>query len=172
MSEHGERGPSWPLVVVTKAVDDTKAVGAALAALAQPGDIVLLSGDLGTGKTAFTQGFAAGLGVTEQVVSPTFTLARDYDGRLRLHHLDVYRLDHLQEAIDLGLAELTDDGGVTVIEWGEVVIPTIAPDYLEVRLSYGAGDDDRVVELVTVGVRWQARARSMEAALRPWQGGA
>jgi tRNA threonylcarbamoyladenosine biosynthesis protein TsaE len=158
-----------PLVATTTAVDDTKAVGAALAALAQPGDIVLLSGDLGSGKTAFTQGFAAGLGVTEQVVSPTFTLARDYDGRLRLHHLDVYRLDHLQEAIDLGLAELTDDGGVTVIEWGEVVIPTIPPDYLEVRLSYGEGDDDRVVELVTVGVRWQARVRSMEAALAPWR---
>ena len=158
-----------PLVATTTAVDDTKAVGAALAALAQPGDIVLLSGDLGSGKTAFTQGFAAGLGVTEQVVSPTFTLARDYDGRLRLHHLDVYRLDHLQEAIDLGLAELTDDGGVTVIEWGEVVIPTIPPDYLEVRLSYGEGDDDRLVELVTVGVRWQARVRSMEAALAPWR---
>ena len=158
-----------PLVATTTAVDDTKAVGAALAALAQPGDIVLLSGDLGSGKTAFTQGFAAGLGVTEQVVSPTFTLARDYDGRLRLHHLDVYRLDHLQEAIDLGLAELTDDGGVTVIEWGEVVIPTIPPDYLEVRLSYGEGDDDRVVELVTVGVRWQARVRAMEAALAPWR---
>ena len=160
-----------PLVAVTRAVDDTKAVGAALAVLAQAGDIVLLSGDLGTGKTAFTQGFAAGLGVTEQVVSPTFTLARDYDGRLRLHHLDVYRLDHLQEAIDLGLAELTDDGGVTVIEWGEVVIPTIPPDYLEVRLSYGEADDDRVVELVTVGVRWQARVRSLEAAIGPWRGG-
>ncbi len=162
---------SRPLVATTRAVDDTKAVGAALAALAQPGDVVLLSGDLGSGKTAFTQGFAAGLGVAERVVSPTFTLARDYDGRLRLHHLDVYRLDHLQEVIDLGLAELTDDGGVTVIEWGEVVIPTISPDYLEIRLSYGEGDDDRVVEILTVGVRWQARVRAMEAALAPWREG-
>ena len=157
------------LTAATANVDDTRSLGAALAGIARPGDIVLLSGDLGTGKTALTQGFASGLGVTERVVSPTFTLARDYDGRLRLHHLDVYRLDHLQEAIDLGLAELTDDGGVTVIEWGEVVIPTIPPDYLEVRLSYGEGDDDRVVELVTVGVRWQARVRSMEAALAPWR---
>ena len=160
---------SGRLLATTTSVEDTKAVGAALAALAQPGDIVLLSGDLGAGKTALTQGFAAGLGVHEQVVSPTFTIARDYDGRLRLHHLDVYRLDHLQEAIDLGLAELTDDGGVTVIEWGEVVIPALPPDYLEIRLSYGEGDDDRVVELVTVGVRWQARVRSMEAALAPWR---
>lgn len=163
---------SGPLVATTRAADDTRAVGATLAGLAQPGDIVLLSGGLGAGKTAFAQGFAAGLGVEERVVSPTFTLARDYDGRLRLHHLDVYRLDHLQEAIDLGLAELTDDGGVTLIEWGEVVIPTIPPDYLEIRLSYGEGDDDRVLELVTVGVRWQARVRAMEAALVPWRGSA
>lgn len=163
---------SGPLIAITRAADDTRAVGATLAGLAQPGDIVLLSGDLGAGKTAFAQGFAAGLGVEERVVSPTFTLARDYDGRLRLHHLDVYRLDHLQEAIDLGLAELTDDGGVTLIEWGEVVIPTIPPDYLEIRLSYGEGDDDRVLELVTVGVRWQARVRAMEAALVPWRGSA
>ena len=159
------------LVATTAAVDETRALGAALAALSQPRDIVLLSGELGVGKTAFTQGFAVGLGITEQVVSPTFTIARDYDGRLRLHHLDVYRLDHLQEVIDLGLAELTDDGGVTLIEWGEVVIPTLPPDYLEVRLSYGEGDDDRVVELAPVGVHWQARVRAMEAALDPWRGG-
>jgi len=162
---------SGDLVATTAAVDATRDLGAALAALAQPGDIVLLSGDLGTGKTALTQGFATGLGITEQVVSPTFTIARDYDGRLRLHHLDVYRLDHLQEAIDLGLAELTDDGGVTLIEWGEVVIPTLPPDYLEVRLSYGDGDDDRRIELVPVGARWQARARAIGSALAPWREG-
>jgi len=160
---------SGDLVATTGSVDGTRALGAALAALARPGDIVLLSGDLGTGKTALTQGFAAGLGVTEQVVSPTFTIARDYDGRLRLHHLDVYRLDHLQEAIDLGLAELTDDGGVTLIEWGEVVIPTLPPDYLEVRLTYGDGDDDRRIELVPVGAHWQARTRAMASTLAPWR---
>ena len=157
------------LSATTTSVDDTRALGAALAALSRPGDIVLLSGDLGSGKTALTQGFAAGLGVTEQVVSPTFTIARDYDGRLRLHHLDVYRLDHLQEAIDLGLAELTDDGGVTLIEWGEVVIPTLPPDYLEVRMAYGDGDDDRVVQLTPVGVPWAARAQALAEALAPWR---
>lgn len=157
------------LTAATANVDDTRSLGAALAGIARPGDIVLLSGDLGTGKTALTQGFAAGLGVTEQVVSPTFTLARDYDGRLRLHHLDVYRLDHLQEAIDLGLAELTDDGGVTLIEWGEVVIPTLPPDYLEIRLTYGADDDERLLELVPVGVQWATRAPALAAALGPWR---
>ena len=162
---------SGELSATTGGVDATRALGAALAALARPGDILLLSGDLGTGKTAFTQGFAAGLGVTDQVVSPTFTLARDYDGRLPLHHLDVYRLDHLQEAIDLGLAELTDDGGVTLIEWGEVVIPTLPPDYLEIRLAYGADDDERTVELVPVGVHWAKRLPSLRSVLEPWRGG-
>ncbi len=159
------------LLATTSSVQETRGLGAALAEAARPRDIVLLSGELGAGKTAFTQGFAIGLGVTERVVSPTFTIARDYDGRLRLHHLDVYRLDHLQEAIDLGLAELTDDGGVTLIEWGEVVIPTLPPDYLEVRLSYGEGDDDRTVELVPVGVEWWARVDALTEALAPWAGG-
>ncbi len=157
------------LTAATDSVDATRALGAALAGIARPGDILLLSGDLGTGKTALTQGFASGLGVTEQVVSPTFTLARDYDGRLRLHHLDVYRLDHLQEAIDLGLAELTDDGGVTLIEWGEVVIPTLPPDYLEIRLTYGTDDDERVLELVPVGVPWATRAPALASVIEPWR---
>jgi tRNA threonylcarbamoyladenosine biosynthesis protein TsaE len=160
---------SNPLVATTADVGGTTALGAALAALARPGDILLLSGDLGTGKTALTKGFATGLGVSERVVSPTFTIARDYDGRLRLHHLDVYRLDHLQEAIDLGLAELTDDGGVTLIEWGEVVIPTLPPDYLEVRLSYGDDDDERRIELIPVGPTWASRSPDLAGAIAPWR---
>lgn len=158
-----------PLVATTTDVSGTTALGAALGGLARPGDILLLSGDLGTGKTALTKGFATGLGVVERVVSPTFTIARDYDGRLRLHHLDVYRLDHLQEAIDLGLAELTDDGGVTLIEWGEVVIPTLPPDYLEVRMAYGEDDDERRIELIPVGAGWAARTAELVRALAPWR---
>ncbi|MEN3273898.1 MAG: tRNA threonylcarbamoyladenosine biosynthesis protein TsaE, partial [Actinomycetota bacterium] len=124
----------------TSGVDQTRALGAAVASLARPGDLLLLAGDLGAGKTAFAQGFARGLGVTDQVVSPTFTISRQYDGTaLTLNHLDVYRLDHLQEAIDLGLSELIDDdSGVTLIEWGDVVIPTLPADFLEVRLEQGA----------------------------------
>ena len=162
---------SATLTAATSTVDQTRALGAALAGIACPRDIVLLSGELGAGKTALVQGFATGLGVREQVVSPTFTIARDYEGRLRLHHLDVYRLDHLQEALDLGLAELTDDGGVTLIEWGDVVIPTLPPDYLEVRLVYGEDDDERMLELVAVGVAWQRRTEELAEVLAPWRGG-
>jgi tRNA threonylcarbamoyladenosine biosynthesis protein TsaE len=153
----------------TAGVEATRELGAALADVAHPGDIVLLSGDLGAGKTAFAQGFARGLGVGEAVTSPTFTLARSYEGRLRLHHLDVYRLDRLQEAVDLGLPEMVDDGGVTLIEWGDAVIPTLPAEYLEIRLSYGDDDDARILELSGVGTRWSARSRAVAEAVGPWE---
>ena len=154
----------------TTGVDQTRALGAAIASLTRAGDLLLLAGEMGAGKTAFTQGFARGLGVTEQVVSPTFTLARQYDGtELRLNHLDVYRLDHLQEAIDLGLSELIDDdSGVTVIEWGDVVIPALPADFLEIRLAYGADDDERTFSLHSVGTRWAARRHALDEVLTPW----
>jgi tRNA threonylcarbamoyladenosine biosynthesis protein TsaE len=155
----------------TDSVEATRALAGALAEVAVASDVILLTGDLGAGKTAFAQGFARALGIEEQVTSPTFTLARSYEGRLRLHHLDVYRLDHLQEAVDLGLPEIVDDGGVTLIEWGDVVIPALPADYLEVRFGYGIGDDDRTLTLVTVGPRWAARSRALAAALAPWAPG-
>jgi tRNA threonylcarbamoyladenosine biosynthesis protein TsaE len=154
----------------TTSVDDTRSLGSALAELARPGDVLVLAGDLGTGKTALAQGFAAGLGVTEQVTSPTFILARSYEGRLRLHHLDVYRLDHLQEAEDLGLAELVDDRGVTLIEWGDVIAPTLPPEHLEVRLAYGAGPDDRSVRMAAAGRSWGVRADALRRLLGRWAG--
>jgi tRNA threonylcarbamoyladenosine biosynthesis protein TsaE len=158
------------LAAATSGADQTQALAAALAGLACPGDLVLLAGDLGTGKTAFAQGFAAGLGVDEPVTSPTFTLVRTYpSGRLKLHHVDVYRLDRLQEALDLGLAEMVDDVAVTLIEWGDVVAPALPGDFLEVRLGYGPADDDRTLTLDSVGRRWSARRRALEAAVAPWR---
>ena len=154
----------------TTSVEDTRSLGSTLAELARPGDVLVLAGDLGTGKTALAQGFAQGLGVTEQVTSPTFILARTYEGRLRLHHLDVYRLDHLQEAEDLGLAELVDDRGVTLIEWGDVIAPTLPPEHLEVRLAYGAGEDDRLVRMAAAGRSWAVRADALRRLLGRWAG--
>jgi tRNA threonylcarbamoyladenosine biosynthesis protein TsaE len=152
----------------TKSVDDTRALAAALAELARPGDLLLLAGELGAGKTAFAQGFGAALGVTDPITSPTFTLAAQYDGRLTLNHLDVYRLEQLPEVADLGLPELLDEGGVTLIEWGDVIAPALPADYLEVRLSFGDGEDERSVELATVGERWTARRRALATALQRW----
>lgn len=157
------------VLATTTSVDATRDLGAALAPLARPGDIVVLSGDLGAGKTAFVQGFGRGLGVEERITSPTFTLVHEYDsGRLPIHHIDVYRLGQLSEALDLGLAEMLDDGGVVLIEWGDVITPVLPRDLLEVRLTFGAGDDDRVLTFRPVGDRWVARADALRATLGPW----
>ncbi len=152
----------------TSSVDETRALAAALAPLVRPGDIVLLAGELGAGKTAFVQGLGAALGVTERITSPTFTIASEYEGRVRLHHLDVYRLDHLEETLDIGLPEIVDEGSVVVIEWGDVVVPVLPRNFLEIRLTFGAGDDDRHLALRTVGARWMVRTRALAEALARW----
>ena len=149
--------------------DTTRELAGALAGATVAGDVYLLAGELGAGKTAFSQGFGAALGISDRIVSPTFTIARRYDGgRLRLHHLDVYRLDHLREATDLGLSELLDDGGVVLIEWGDAIVPVLPADFLEVRITFGTGDDDRHFELRPVGQTWAARCRSLQELLKPW----
>ena len=144
----------------TTSATQTKELAAALAELARPGDLLLLAGDLGAGKTAFTQGFGAALGIDDLITSPTFTLVNTYEGRLELNHLDVYRLEGLGEVLDLGVPEMLDDGGVTVIEWGDAV--AIAID------QTGAADDVRILELVPVGARWSARIRAVATAVAPW----
>ena len=119
-----------------------------LAGLCVPGDVLLLVGDLGAGKTTFAQGFGAGLGVVEPVTSPTFTLVRQYPvplpagsghpGIRTMLHADVYRLDHLHEIVDLGLAELVEDGAVALVEWGDAAEPVLGDGSLEVELAAGA----------------------------------
>jgi tRNA threonylcarbamoyladenosine biosynthesis protein TsaE len=154
--------------VRTRSADETRALARLLAGVCRPGDLLLLVGDLGAGKTTFTQGFAAGLGVTERVTSPTFTLANVYRGRLTLNHLDVYRIDELDEVVDLSLPELLDGDDVTLIEWGDTIRAVLPPDYLEVRLTLGDGDDDRTLGLRAVGL-WAARAAEVLAAVRAWE---
>jgi tRNA threonylcarbamoyladenosine biosynthesis protein TsaE len=157
------------IVAATARVEETRDLGAALAELVRPGDLVLLAGDLGAGKTAFAQGVGRGLGVRETITSPTFTLARQYEGRLLLHHLDVYRLEQMEEVFDVGLPELLDEGAVTLIEWGDVIVPALPADFLEVRIAFGDGDDDRVITLGPVGPSWAGRQRALAAALEQWR---
>lgn len=157
------------LLATTSAVDETRDLAASLAPLARPGDVVVLAGDLGAGKTAFVQGFGRGLGVEGRITSPTFTLVHVYDnGRLPVHHLDVYRLDQLSEALDLGLAEMLEEGGVVLIEWGDAITPLLPHDYLEVRLTFGEGDDDRQLTIRPVGPGWVGRTAPLADALAPW----
>ncbi len=152
----------------TTSVDDTRALAAGVATLAKPGDLIVLAGDLGTGKTAFAQGFAKGLGIEEPVTSPAFILVRTYEGRLPMVHLDVYRLDTMQELVDLGIAELLDDGAVTLVEWGDAVAQGLPADFLEVRLEAKGGPDDRLISIRTVGPGWPPRTRALKEAVTPW----
>ncbi len=158
-----------PLVVVTTSAAQTQDLAAALAAMALPGDLVLLAGEMGAGKTAFAQGYARGLGISDQVTSPTFTIVQEYSGgRLGMHHLDVYRLETLREVADLGLSEMLDEDAVMLVEWGDAVLPALPDQYLELRISFGADDDERRIELRGVGGTWPARSRQVADAVAPW----
>jgi tRNA threonylcarbamoyladenosine biosynthesis protein TsaE len=136
----------------------------------QAGDLIVLGGDLGAGKTTFVQGFGVALGVDEPITSPTFVLMRTYEGRLPIVHLDVYRLENLQEAVDLGLAEILDDGAVALVEWGDLVAAVLPADFLELLIEQadGEADDDRRIRVRPVGARWSARMRLLAEALAPW----
>ena len=156
------------VVATTTSVDATRDLAQEVSSLARPGDVIVLAGDLGAGKTAFVQGFGRGLGVTDRITSPTFTLVHVYEGRLPVHHLDVYRLEQLSEALDLGLPEMLDEGGVVLIEWGDAILPVLPHDLLEVRLTFGPDDDDRHVAFRPVGPSWAPRADALAGVLTPW----
>ncbi|HZU74423.1 MAG TPA: tRNA (adenosine(37)-N6)-threonylcarbamoyltransferase complex ATPase subunit type 1 TsaE [Acidimicrobiales bacterium] len=156
--------------LVSASPAQTGAIGEAVGALAEPGDLLLLSGELGAGKTVFAQGFARGLGVEGTVTSPTFTLVHSYSGRLEMLHADAYRLNRLQEVIDLALPEALDDGGVALIEWGDAAASTFSPDYLWVRIDFDPSDDERrQVTLRVVGRSWAPREALLRKAVADWE---
>jgi tRNA threonylcarbamoyladenosine biosynthesis protein TsaE len=141
---------------VLPTVEDTRALGADLAAHLGAGDLIVLVGPLGAGKTALTQGVGAGLGVQEPVTSPTFVIARVHrGGRLPLVHVDAYRLGSMADVDDLDL-DVTVDTSVTVVEWGQGLVEQLADEHLEVRLDR-RDDDVRTAELVPHGASWEAR---------------
>lgn len=153
------------MTIRTGSADATRGVAAALGPFLEAGDVVLLVGDLGAGKTAFAQGLARGLGVAGPVTSPTFTIVQEYEGRLPVAHVDVYRLDKVQDLYDFGFDELVDDGRVTIVEWGDLVAQMLPSDHLVVRIDAGDADTERVLELLFHGPRWRDRAPAIEAAL-------
>lgn len=132
--------------VATTSPEETAGVGEDLGRTLAAGAVVALIGELGAGKTCFTQGLARGLGVTTHATSPTFVLVNEYRGRLPVHHVDAYRTESLTEALDLGLAEILDGDGVTVIEWADRLLPLLPPHTIVVRIT-GLGDEPREITI-------------------------
>jgi tRNA threonylcarbamoyladenosine biosynthesis protein TsaE len=146
-------------VVTTRSAEQTQALGATLGALARPGDRIALLGDLGAGKTQLAKGFATGLGVTEVVNSPSFTLMAEYEGRLPLFHIDLYRLDGAVSALSGGLLDERQATGVTLSEWAERLGDALDRDRLEVRFAI-TGDEERAIELRAASPRYLRYVRA------------
>lgn len=116
--------------------EQTQLLGRHLGELALKGDLILLEGELGTGKTCLVQGIAHGLGIKQYAFSPSFVLIREYYGRLPLYHIDLYRLDSVAEIADLGLEDYLYNDGICVIEWAEKGLPVLPQDYLLIKIEY------------------------------------
>ena len=146
--------------VVTSSTEDTQALGEALGRIAQPGDLLLLCGELGAGKTCLTQGIARGLGITEPVRSPTFVLATEHPGRLTLYHIDLYRLDDTLEVEDLGLDVYIEGEGVCVVEWADKAMSVFPQEHLLIEIE-DLGAEKRRLRLTPTGQRYADRLRQL-----------
>ena len=132
----------------TNTVQETEALGQRLAKVLHPGAVVAYTGDLGAGKTAFTRGLAAGLGIDTQVTSPTFTIVNEYEGgRLPLFHFDMYRLGSSDELFDIGWEDYLARGGVCAVEWSEIVDDALESGCVRVDIRRGASDDQRLIRI-------------------------
>ena len=138
------------MVKETFSSEETFDLGESLGRRAEPGQIYTLIGDLGTGKTVFTQGFAKGLGITEYVNSPTFTILQVYeDGRLPLYHFDVYRIEEPEEMEEIGYGDYFYGDGVTLIEWADIISDLIPEDAVRIEISKDLtkGTDYRKIDI-------------------------
>lgn len=157
--------------------DETRALGAAVATCLRDGDLVVLTGELGAGKTCFTQGVGAGLGVDEAITSPTFVIAAAYRGRLPLNHLDAYRIEPGDGVIDLDLPDLLERG-VTVVEWGERLGTAVPAERLTIAIGYVEEDDGptddpfadprRRFRFELSGTSWDERRPGLVSAVARW----
>ena len=153
---------SWRRYCAT--AEDTKVAGEEFAFALRPGDVILLSGQLGAGKTTFAQGVAQGLGVAERVTSPTFTMVREHEavndrGISTLHHADVYRVGTLDEVVDLALGELVEESAVALVEWGEIASSVFGLDVMNVDFSI---DENEGRALVVSGALAEGRGQELD----------
>ncbi len=142
------------LDLVTHRPEETQDFGRRLGELSRPGDVLLLTGDLGSGKTCLTQGIAWGLGIKEHALSPTFVIMRELRGRLPLYHVDLYRLDRLEETHDLGLDDYFGGNGICVVEWAEKAMSLMPLDHLLIEIEY-VSDTERRLRVKPEGQRYE-----------------
>jgi tRNA threonylcarbamoyladenosine biosynthesis protein TsaE len=147
--------------VTTSSAEETRRLGERAAEVLGPGDLVLLRGEIGAGKTTFAKGVASGLGIQDTVVSPTFMLHLVYEGRLTLNHFDFYRLDDPSEALIFGLDEALDAGGVALVEWADRIPEALRPPYLDIELRSGDEPDERIAILAAAGGDWHERIEAI-----------
>jgi tRNA threonylcarbamoyladenosine biosynthesis protein TsaE len=149
--------------------EETRSIGGAISPLLSPGDAIALAGELGSGKTTFAQGLARGLGFEGHVVSPTFTLVREYrPARLPVIHADVYRLERVQDVLDLELEQSADEG-VLLVEWGDAVEALLPDGHLVVELTIDDRSDERTIVVRAEGRTWLPRWERLERQLEPWR---
>ena len=153
------------LNLVTESPEETQRLGARLGKLAQVGDVLLLVGGLGAGKTCLTQGIAWGLDIEGYATSPSFVVVNQYQGRLPLYHIDLYRLDRLEEVIELGLDDYLYGRGVCVVEWAKKALDMLPKEHLLVEMSY-LSDTSRNLVLKPVGERYVELLSQLNTAPR------
>jgi tRNA threonylcarbamoyladenosine biosynthesis protein TsaE len=142
------------LEIITRSPEETQKIGRRLGELALAGDVFLLVGGLGAGKTCLTQGIAWGLGIQEYAASPSFVVIRELYGRLPLYHIDFYRLDHLEEIAELGLDDYLYGKGVSVVEWAEKGLSLLPEEHLLIEISY-LSDSERSLKFKPGGKRYR-----------------
>ncbi len=146
MKENENAGAEMTLLLKGEA--ETERLGLAVARHLKAGDVVALTGELGTGKTTLAKAIAKGLGIAQTLVSPTFTIVQEYEGgRLPLYHFDVYRVHGEEELFEIGFEEYLHAGGVCLIEWADLIEPLLPPDAIRIALSYAEGEDERICVL-------------------------
>lgn len=153
------------LELTTRSPEQTQELGKRLGKLAQPGDVFLLTGKLGAGKTCFTQGLAWGLGIEEYALSPSFVIMRELHGRLPLYHIDLYRLDNIEESLDLGLDDYLYGKGVCVVEWADKAQSILPPKHLLIKIDY-LSDTARSFHFEARGERYQEIIEKLRAHRR------
>ncbi|MDQ7844296.1 MAG: tRNA (adenosine(37)-N6)-threonylcarbamoyltransferase complex ATPase subunit type 1 TsaE [Armatimonadota bacterium] len=145
-----------PRAVRTTSPAETEGLGRCLGALLRAGDVVALSGDLGAGKTVLARGIAEGAGTRGHIASPTFTLIREYHGPVVVYHADLFRLDEPAQLADVGLEEVLDGAGVTIIEWAEKARALLPAEYLGIEIRFTDQEEVREILLVPYGARYEA----------------